>query len=198
MSTTTETRPFAIPSRDAVVAVHESECTRLAKAGVVGDLFDLFLPNSNIPSLRSAQKVEGGETSFMFVGTFDEIVEDVLNMLSARIALDNRLKGFWPDGEELEDPIKLALYPETLGRNPGEILALATSEHSEALDAIRSDGLNAKDDKLPHRSGFGTEIVDAIIRGLDATGGYDLKPGSILVEKLRYNRTRPYKHARKF
>lgn len=188
-----------IPSRDEVVSIHTNEVSRLKQAGVLGSPGEMFLPGTNYPSLVGAESpVSGGETTLMFEGTFDQVVEDVLNILSARIALDNRLKGFWPDGTELEDPIKLALYPETLGRNPGEILALATSEHSEALDAVRSDGLNTKDDKLPHRSGFATEIVDAIIRGLDATGGYDLKPGSILVEKLRYNRTRPYKHGRVF
>lgn len=188
-----------IPSRDEVVAIHDNEVARLKQAGVLGDPSELFLPGDDLTSMTGAHKAHPEcETQFIFEGTFDQIAADVLNILSARIALDNRLKGFWPDGTELEDPIKLALYPETLGRNPGEILALATSEHSEALDAVRSDGLNAKDDKLKHRSGFATELVDAIIRGLDATGGYDLKPGSILVEKLRYNRTRPYKHGRVF
>lgn len=187
-----------IPTREEVVEQHDNEVARLKRAGVVGSPGDMFLPGDDYKSLCGAEEVVGGDVHYLFSGTFDDIVEDVLNMLSARIALDNRLKGFWPDGTELEDPIKLALYPETLGRNPGEILSLATSEHSEALDAVRSDGLNAKDDKLPHRSGFGTELVDAIIRALDATGGYQLQPGSILVEKLRYNRTRPYKHGRVF
>lgn len=189
-----------IPTREEVVAIHENEVVLLKQAGVLGDPGDLFLPDdNNYPSLTGAYRHSAEcATTFTFEGTFDKIVEDVLNILSARIALDNRLKGFWPDGTELEDPIKLALYPETLGRNPGEILALATSEHSEALDAVRSNGLETKDDKLKHRSGFATELVDAIIRALDATGGYRLQPGSILVEKLRYNRTRPYKHARAF
>jgi hypothetical protein len=184
---------------NAARVIHDSEVARLTRAGVLGDPSDLFLPNDeHYPSLTGAYKHPGCETTFTFEGSFDKIVEDVLNILSARIALDNRLKGFWPDGDDPMDDLKVALYEETLGRNPGEILSLATSEHSEALDAVRSDGLNTKDDKLPHRSGFATEIVDAIIRGLDATGGYALKPGSILVEKLRYNRTRPYKHARAF
>jgi hypothetical protein len=183
----------------AARVIHDSEVIRLKKAGVLGDPSEMFLPDDeNYRSLTGAYKHPGCETTLTFEGNFDQIVEDVLNMLSARIALDNRLKGFWPDGDDPLDDLKVALYEETLGRNPGEILALATSEHSEALDATRSDGLNAKDDKLPHRSGFATEIVDAIIRGLDATGGYALKPGSILVEKLRYNRTRPYKHGRIF
>jgi hypothetical protein len=184
----------------AVYDIHQTEVARLKQAGVLGDPGDLFLPNSaHYPTLVGAEKpMHGGDIALMFEGTFDQIAADVIDILAARIALDNRLKGFWPDGDDPMDDLKVALYEETLGRNPGEILSLATSEHSEALDAVRSDGLNTKDDKLPHRSGFATEIVDAIIRGLDATGGYALKPGSILVEKLRYNRTRPYKHARAF
>lgn len=178
-------------------AVHQSEVIRLQRAGMT-DMATAFLPNSPVyPSLASIERV-GNEEHFLLSGTFDQITADVLNMLAARISLDNRLKGFWPDGTGDYDDLKLDLYPETLGRNPGEILALAHSEFSESLDAVRSGGLETKDDKLPHRSGFATEIVDAIIRGLDATGGYDQEPGTILVEKLTYNRTRPYKHSRAF
>lgn len=177
--------------------LHQNEVVRLSRAGAI-DMETAFLPNSpSYPSLVSIEKV-GNENNYLFSGSFDQITADVIDMLAARIAMDNRLKGFWPDGTGEADGLKLELYPETLGRNPGEILALAHSEFSESLDAVRSGGLETKDDKLKHRSGFATEIVDAIIRGLDATGGYNQSPGSILVEKLAYNRTRPYKHARAF
>jgi len=187
---------FAITD-NAAYELHQNEVVRLKRAAVL-DPGSAFMPfDPEYKSLAAFEQV-GGDDHYLFSGTFDQITADVLDMLAARISLDNRLKGFWPDGTGENDGLKLALYPETLGRNPGEILALAHSEFSESLDAVRSGGLETKDDKLPHRSGFATEIVDAIIRGLDATGGYNQSPGSILVEKLAYNRTRPYKHSRSF
>lgn len=175
---------------------HQREVGRLRQAGVL-TIHVAHLPGWEYRSLAGIEQV-GPEQHFLFSGTFDEIAGDVINILAARIALDNRLKGFWPDGTAPEDTLKLALYPETKGRNPGEALALAHSELSESLEAIRSGGLEVKDDKLPERSGFATEIVDAIIRGLDMTGGFGLQPGSILIEKLAVNRSRPYKHGRAF
>lgn len=184
---------------EAIYADHLAEVGRLRKAGVY-DIESVALPGMDYGSLAGAESV-GEEVHYLFSGSFDEIVRDVLNILAARIALDNRMKGFWPDGTDAKDTLKLALYPETKGRNPGEALALGHSEFSESLEAIRSSengGFEVMDDKLPHRSGFGTEIIDAIIRGLDMTGGFDLKPGDILVEKLARNRARPYKHGRAF
>jgi hypothetical protein len=81
------------------------------------------------------------------------------------------------------------------------MIALAHSEQSESLEAIRSSkdgGFEVMDDKLTHRSGYATEQADTIIRALDMTGGFDLKPGTIIVEKLARNRARPYKHGRAF
>lgn len=181
-----------------VYALHEAEVARLRAAGVLDSNIALAsLASAGYGSLASLEEV-GEERHMIFSGPFEEIAQDVINILAARIALDNRLKGFWPDGTSPEDILKMALYPETLGRNPGEALALAHSEFSEALEPMRSGGLRVMDDKLPERSGFATEIVDAIIRGLDMTGGFALQPGSILIEKLAVNRKRPYKHGRGF
>lgn len=184
----------------AIYEAHGQEVSRLRRAGVLG------LDDANVgdqyPTLKGLDDfLLSGEVEFTFVGAFDDITRDVLNILAARIALDNRLKGFWPDGTDPADTLKMALYPQTKGRNPGEALALAHSEFSESLEAVRSSkdgGFEVRDDKLPERSGFATEIVDAIIRGLDMTGGFDLSPGDILVEKLARNRSRPYKHGRAF
>lgn len=183
-----------------VYDAHQNEVIRLRRAGCLGSPGEMMLPGDDNPTLVGAEQI-GNEVRFCFEGTFDEIAADVINMLSARIALDNRLKGFWPDGTDEKDHLKLALYPNTLGRNPGEMIALAHSEQSESLEAIRSSedgGFEVMDDKLPHRSGYATEQADTIIRALDMTGGFDLKPGTIIVEKLARNRQRPYKHGRAF
>ena len=76
---------------------------------------------------------------------------------------------------------------EPLERNVGELIALAHSELSEALEAHRK---NLMDDKLPSRRGIEVELADCMIRILDTAGGLGLDIGGALVEKLEYNRTR--------
>lgn len=181
---------------------HQAEVSRLKRAGVLGSPGDLFLPGDPVyTSLAGAGERVGGEVEFHFEGTFDQIAADVLDILAARIALDNRLKGFWPDGTDEKDGAKLFLYPNTLGRNPGECLALVHSECSEALEAIRSSddgGFEVRDDKLTEESQFAVELTDDAIRVLDMGGGFNLGLGRILIAKLIRNRARPYKHGRAF
>lgn len=84
----------------------------------------------------------------------------------------------WYKDPKTGDPIE---------RNFGELIALAHSELSEALEADRK-GL--MDDKLINRSGVEVELADAIIRILD-TGMYlnlDI-PGAVIA-KNRFNRER--------
>jgi hypothetical protein len=72
-------------------------------------------------------------------------------------------------------------------RNFGELVALAHSELSEALEADRK-GL--MDDKLPHRDGREVEFADCIIRILDASGALNLDIAGAFIEKNRFNRQR--------
>ncbi len=140
-----------------------------------------------------------GEPTYHFEGSFWQVFRDVINMATQRIHINNRRKGFWPDNTDERGSLRLALYPDTHGRNVGEGLALMTSEHSEGLDAYRSGGLDQKDDKLPHRSGLHTEMVDAVIRAFDWLGGMFEDAGSIFVEKLTYNKEqRGHLHGKKF
>jgi hypothetical protein len=162
-----------------------------------GAVMDGYTSLVSITPSGEQKRVE--DDVYTFTGTFWDIFRDVFNIACQRVHINNRKKGFWPDNTDVKGSMRLALYPETHGRNAGEMLALMTSEESEALDAVRSGGLEHKDDKLPHRSGFFTEICDSVIRAMDGLGGTMAEAGTIIVEKLTYNKDqRGHMHGRKF
>lgn len=86
---------------------------------------------------------------------------------------------------------------EAIERNFGEMIALAHSEYSEALEADRKDLM---DDKLPQYHGTYVELIDGIIRTLDTLGmlrdrdrkrGREApRVGQIYVDKRTFNDNR--------
>lgn len=153
------------------------------------------------PTLEQISEADedNDEEIYVFKGTFWDVFRDVFELACQRIHLNNRKKGFWPNNDCPQGSLRLALYPDTHGRNVGELLALMTSEHSESLDAYREGGIEKMDDKLTHRSGFLTEIADAVIRAMDALGGLMADGGGILVEKVGYNdKSRGHLHGKRF
>ena len=74
-------------------------------------------------------------------------------------------------------------------RNTGELLMLAVSELSEAMEGDRK-GL--KDDKLPQYPMFVVELVDALVRIFDIAGGKGMKEqlARAFVDKLAFNASR--------
>lgn len=82
-------------------------------------------------------------------------------------------------------------------RSIGEIIALIHSELSEALEYARKD-INTKSNHIPEYSGLEEEFADVLIRIFDYCGKKNLRLGLALLAKMKFNKTRPYKHGKRF
>lgn len=93
-------------------------------------------------------------------------------------------------------------------------LLLIITEIAEATEVLRKDGINYKlepifkntltledavlDFKLNYKDKFQDEIADTFIRLLDLCGYLDIDIDKWIEAKLEYNKTREYKHGKKF
>lgn len=140
--------------------------------------------------ILNERQIETGMTLMVpgeYPNVFERAFVNAYEHMAASIHNDNVKKGFWPLGGR-SNGLDKAVEGE---RNVGEMIALVHSELSEALEAHRK---NLTDNKLPQYHGTTVEFADAIIRLMDLGYGMGLPVAQAIIDKLAYNRTRPFKH----
>lgn len=79
----------------------------------------------------------------------------------------------------------------------GDLIALAHSELSEALEAYRENGLASGVSGNGKPEGVASELADTVIRIADMCGALGIDLEAAIVAKVAYNAGRPYRHGGK-
>jgi NTP pyrophosphatase (non-canonical NTP hydrolase) len=138
-----------------------------------------------------------------------DVIGNMLNEASRDIQRSNADKGFYDDYQALvnfiSSEIEKGELAQPIGKRYLDILkemfisskiALIHSELSEALEAVRAGIEN--DDKIPEYSGYEAEMADTFIRVADLAGFSRINLGGAFQAKLAKNKTREYKHGKRF
>jgi hypothetical protein len=107
----------------------------------------------------------------IFVGAWNAVASDVHETAKS--------KGWWDDK-----------------RSDSEAVCHMHDELSEAHEGMRNG--NPPDDKVPEFSAAEAEYADTIIRIMDHAKARGWRVAEALIAKAAFNKTRPYKHGKKF
>lgn len=112
---------------------------------------------------------------------------------SKKLKIKNRWNNFCRGVNELAH--EKGWYDEP--RELGTMIALCHSELSEALEALRGNGIVKASKKIPNYTEVEEELADVVIRIMDMAheNGWDV--GGAIEAKHEYNKTREYKHGGK-
>jgi len=116
-------------------------------------------------------------------------------------------KGFW-DGttsKELREQFGYPKDSKVACRNVAELLMLCVTELAEACEALRKGNRQKKvffDDKVQindwQKDTAEDELADTFIRLADMCEALDIDIEWQIKKKLEYNKSRPYRHGKKF
>lgn len=112
------------------------------------------------------------------------------NNLATDLYETSAKNGFWHIDEISEFaivPIKLALIADEVS----EALKVHRDEFTDTLE-------NANNMTAEQESEFTEELADIIIRTLDLAGGLGLNIGDSIVAKAEKNKTRPFRHGKRY
>ena len=73
---------------------------------------------------------------------------------------------------------------------------LMVSELGEALEGYRHG--NPPDSHCPEYTSLEVELADCVIRIMDFSKGFNLRLGEAIKAKHEYNKSRPFKHGKRF
>jgi hypothetical protein len=105
-------------------------------------------------------------------------------------------KGWWDFENAMVAKItEWDLIERFISAQDGKVMALITSEVSEALEALRHG--NPPDDKIPDFSGVEAELADVIIRIMDVSQRRGWRVAEAVIEKMGHNAIRSAMHGGK-
>jgi len=123
----------------------------------------------------SEDKVEYGNWHIL---NYEVEFPEILDSLAGEIHQTAKDKGWW-DKE----------------RNDLELIMLIVSELSEAVEYLRNG--NKQSDHIPTFLGVEEELADAMIRILDLASARNWRVGEAIIEKIKFNKSRSYRHGNK-
>jgi predicted KAP-like P-loop ATPase len=135
---------------------------------------------------------------------YDDHLSAAIQILAQYCNKNAEDHGFWDDENIILNIVEHSTYSGSEGIKRriislfnSEKIALEHSELSERLEASRNSSTKM-DEHCPEFFNIEIECADLIIRCLDFCARRNLRIGDAVIAKMKYNKTRPYKHGKNF